>query len=745
MFASTACTPIVQPLPLFSPDLHSRVDASFQKLRQEKMTRSTTQAWERELSSSLSEPDIVSITKWLAASTAMEPSILPEDTIIQAFLNVQLLDHYHQRNSALRELTSIQKQIDKLLFGTNGTQQHQHNLFEDLTDASEALSDNEEDEDEEEDFISTPLNEISSPLSSESHSPEHKRQRFSEIQDPSPLPFFLPPISFQEFDGLPILARNKSKWNKLLQATPGFWFKKCSSWANSLQMSYNHREETTDDDRQQYYQSVVDVLREMRQVKPSIYHDQAWKTAVKTSNLHSIVNLWSDPKCLVVWKSDFMQILIRKHRIHESLALVLFNWIPEDVTKVWTEEDFFKVFLFQTQGKKITKSKELIRAIKKNPDIIPRRAYPSSIFFLLSLQNFELALEQWLIYGLEALRYNVSFFKEKENIKQIYDNIWPYLNQMIPAFFANTDASLRLILQRSVSFRKLIDKPPKHILQNKKTLNTTCTKCSNLPSEYHCMQKIMVTPQKLEDKYLGCGVSLAEPHDHIKPIPIPHSKTGSKNIKPILHPEQLKLKKYEWNNEILRNCGMQIFLIVEEGTGKILDFWIYNAFSDEIFQQLVMHHSKLQSVKKLTRGSKFNSYSQGKMIPKGARAPMGGAPGDTYTFYTGMEAVTLKDIEALFDDAEDSMILSEAGRVILLDVYKDLQDISAHGDRLGLSGANTYSCNNYTSPLHCDNDAGAGLCAQLDLQAKSALYEYGFIYADNRVYFASRSNSLWYL
>ena len=40
------------------------------------------------------------------------------------------------------------------------------------------------------------------------------------------------------------------------------------------------------------------------------------------------------------------------------------------------------------------------------------------------------------------------------------------------------------------------------------------------------------------------------------------------------------------------------------------------------------------------------------MFPKGARAPMGGAPGDTYTFYTGMEALEDEDIESLFDDAE---------------------------------------------------------------------------------------------
>lgn len=42
------------------------------------------------------------------------------------------------------------------------------------------------------------------------------------------------------------------------------------------------------------------------------------------------------------------------------------------------------------------------------------------------------------------------------------------------------------------------------------------------------------------------------------------------------------------------------------------------------------------------------------MIPKGAREAMGGVEGDTYTLYAGMEAVTLQDLDSLFNDAEVS-------------------------------------------------------------------------------------------
>ena len=40
------------------------------------------------------------------------------------------------------------------------------------------------------------------------------------------------------------------------------------------------------------------------------------------------------------------------------------------------------------------------------------------------------------------------------------------------------------------------------------------------------------------------------------------------------------------------------------------------------------------------------------MFPKGSRIPAGGLPGDSYTMYTGMDAIDEASINALFDDAE---------------------------------------------------------------------------------------------
>lgn len=89
------------------------------------------------------------------------------------------------------------------------------------------------------------------------------------------------------------------------------------------------------------------------------------------------------------------------------------------------------------------------------------------------------------------------------------------------------------------------------------------------------------------------------------------------------------------------------------------------------------------------------------------------------------------------------MILLEATRILAFGIFEDLQKASFNGDRIGTSAVTTYLCNNYTSPIHKDEDSVTGLCAQLELQAKSSLCEYSFIHADYRVYFVSRSNSLW--
>jgi hypothetical protein len=85
-----------------------------------------------------------------------------------------------------------------------------------------------------------------------------------------------------------------------------------------------------------------------------------------------------------------------------------------------------------------------------------------------------------------------------------------------------------------------------------------------------------------------------------------------------------------------------------------LDFWAYNVFPENIFQRLTDHHEEIQqlNLKSVKRGSQFQFYSEGEMFSRGARAPMGGLPGDAYTMYAGMDAIDCEGINILFNDAE---------------------------------------------------------------------------------------------
>jgi hypothetical protein len=145
-------------------------------------------------------------------------------------------------------------------FGTNGIQHHQHNVREDLTSGGIESEDEDEDEDKGEDNgdededqdeddgdekDSEDDDEAMTDLpSSETNSPKRKRARRANSYS---LPIHYAgltattPITFEVFDELPIRARSKSLWNKLLLANPKFWRSKCQTWYRQLHEAFEVR------------------------------------------------------------------------------------------------------------------------------------------------------------------------------------------------------------------------------------------------------------------------------------------------------------------------------------------------------------------------------------------------------------------------------------------------------------------------------------------------------------------------
>ncbi|PPQ75845.1 hypothetical protein CVT26_001221 [Gymnopilus dilepis] len=742
----SALTPIICPFEQHSlTDLVAFLNESLEKV--EVVTRSSISVWRKRAEQEILHHDnnnvdsqwLHAIKRWLAHCTGKAFETFSRSELVNAFLEIHLSLRNEEVFFAKRKLAELQKLAELRSFSTHGFQSHQHNLLEDLETALEDMSLNDlgleeldiQDDDIEDDTTVLPSIRQQEQL----NSPPRKRQRIASS------------AARHSVHPIPLTARSKSSWNMYLKSNPDIWLEKCREWVRDLTLAYENRENLhlSDNDCQTHLDNVVATLREIRAVQAGIYKHKEWQEAVKSSGLAKAICSWSDPKGLVHWKADFVTLLIRKHKILETLLLVLGSWVPSASKDSWVDQDNALTFTSSSVNYVEDLGGHLFRAFKKYPHMIPREACPSSVFFLLNLKNFKEAASQWLGFAFSKEKLNTRFLNSELETQRAYNELMEKLHKFKEAEFNDIkDPALRTIFQRSVAFRNLIDKPKENFFKNRPSLNAPCRLCKDLDDEHKCIQKIAVKIQKTDNRWIGSGVSYS-PRDKVDAVPIRNNKDGDFEERPVIHPiKDLGLRRIQCSDEILERCGSLTYYICDEKEpNKILDFWMFNAFPEAVLKTLIDHHEALQTIKGVDRGDQFESYSQGSMVPKGSRAPKGGAPGDSYTMYSGMDAVDEQSINALFDDAEDSMILVQAARVIHPPAYQKMELEIIDGDKLGISGATTYLCRNYTSPLHRDDDACPGLCAQYQLQAKKKGDEYAFIFADYGIYVVSRSNSLW--
>ncbi|PPQ88524.1 hypothetical protein CVT26_009913, partial [Gymnopilus dilepis] len=261
---------------------------------------------------------------------------------------------------------------------------------------------------------------------------------------------------------------------------------------------------------------------------------------------------------------------------------------------------------------------------------------------------------QWLGHAFEAKDFHAEIFNSELNAKEIYNQFMAHLHSFKSAELqAIKDTALKTIFIRTIQFRKLKKQVKNKFFANRPFLNSPCKKCKNEPDNKKCIQKVMISPTKMDESLIGCGVSFA-PREKITAVPMKNSQSGQFEPRCVLHPEKdLGLKAIRCSPEILDRCGsMTYYFCDKKAPNEVLDFWTYGAFPDHVLQNLILHHRRLQNVKAIKRGKQFDSYSQGEMFAKGSRAPKGGLPGDSYAMYVGMEAIDEESINALFDDAE---------------------------------------------------------------------------------------------
>ncbi|KAH6905526.1 hypothetical protein BKA70DRAFT_1107821 [Coprinopsis sp. MPI-PUGE-AT-0042] len=376
-------------------------------------------------------------------------------------------------------------------------------------------------------------------------------------------------------------------------------------------------------------------------------------------------------------------------------------------------------------------------------EIVPYTSRASSVFFLVSEDNFTEAWSLWLLYSLEDQGYNVrSLSTSCSSLKQLFRDLTrcvqtAHKEERLASIVQ--DPVLLTIFERTLRVGACVKEADQGMRLYGR--NEPCRSCkdSNFPADECCVQDILVSVSTCRDK-AGCGVSL-HPQDEVVRADV--TPKAMKTPKRVYRPDELKLRRIAPKEGIIRRCGRQIFRVVEEASREVLDVYVYGAFPEGTLMQLRAHASRYSKLKGVQRGAQFEGYSVGNMVPRGERAPKGGAPGDCFGYYANMTPTNVDHIDILFDHAEDAGILMKAAKVYSFELHKELEEAGSTGERLGKTASTVFYCGNYTAPLHYDDDECPGLCAQLDLNADSDYDEYSFIYMAYGCYFVARENSFW--
>ncbi|KAJ3505033.1 hypothetical protein NMY22_g17722 [Coprinellus aureogranulatus] len=524
---------------------------------------------------------------------------------------------------------------------------------------------------------------------------------------------------------------NASDWGTIFHRQPHIWtpmLRHCKDLLTAALPTHETSEpaECKEVPEDQWCSDVVYVVRRLRRVLPCTFRTPQWVAAVKSSGLAALCLKWSDPRALATWRAPHATKLLRFHRIDLVLLVLLLRWTPQATVLSWPSptpdvmqylppkrSHYLKTQSLRTVG-------DFLKALRQTTDIIPFASLPSSPS-IWHQDNGEVKPE--------LFRLLIQSLQSKADSEKM--DLTPGSSSRLKGF---VDPRVEVVMRRSLQFHKLKN---------------------DLTQSFENHGGLLHVPNR-------SGAESATPH---KPMSYPHILPGAERPRP--HPKPPKacttdLKNWNWkrfkcNEAIIQRCKIQVFRFVNDqgdlASGSCissrsrtlnllqLDFLAFQAFPDKYLQRMLGHFDQFSQLKSVVRGQQFDRYVQGTMVPQGERTPSGGAPGDCHRYYDNMNAEDVSSLDRLFDTAEDSLLLTEITRVVAFPVHEAVVKVCQTGERMGRDSLTMFYCNNYAAPVHIDDDAGTGLCAQLEVQVPDKEYSF-FHYAYGKL-FKSRTNCLW--
>ncbi|KAJ7827329.1 hypothetical protein B0H14DRAFT_3467119 [Mycena olivaceomarginata] len=218
----------------------------------------------------------------------------------------------------------------------------------------------------------------------------------------------------------------------------------------------------------------------------------------------------------------------------------------------------------------------------------------------------------------------------------------------------------------------------------------SCPRCDTKPEMERCVRRIPVKrrPQSDLEFWRGSMLTCADSSDVM----------AGQVKRQVFSPNELQLKEIApQTKEELGDCGQDIALFQEEGTGHLIGGVQFDAWDRETLA-----------------GLRKKSYDSG------------------------------RGVRALFAAAKDSDTLLETVRSFAPQVVHEVQAKTqvAGINRMGRMGMNSFYCWEYASPLHVDDDEGWSICCQLYKNCRSD--EYNFAYIEWGIYIRTEANCIWF-
>ncbi|KAJ7132573.1 hypothetical protein C8R44DRAFT_978087 [Mycena epipterygia] len=399
---------------------------------------------------------------------------------------------------------------------------------------------------------------------------------------------------------------------------------------------------------------------------------------------------------------------------------------------------------------KVDVSFQLLRRLSKEPTVVPRLTNPSSVFFLLSLKNFEYSWETWMLFGLKGLdtkvnrwnadafhRWNPDFlFRELLNLtpanltldfrkhapKEDLDPLLSYLILKSHAYrlwhkefrkiavrFASNEALEPFLLpELYLELLKQPSEPTPPAVQLfrenarvKGRLHLDCPHCKG-EVDYHqrCVWIFVGTPRQDIQQLHGCVISDVPESERLSPKGV-HGIAANKDFA-WFTTEQLGLVRVYPRPSVFQRCKRDIVIFISTDAKRQFGSVIYNAISSSALAEMEKLNNMVVHDKVMKRSPSMMRWAYGYMTTIGTGMPIGGRTGDTYRPHDQVQAETEEQIERMFDYARTADTIVSLVKLVDPEAASAMCDTNIGLEPLGKTRCILYCCQDYLSCCNLD-------------------------------------------